>query len=148
MGKIFREFKEFVSQGNVLDLAVAFVMGLQFTAIITSFVNNILMPLVGVIIGAQAKPGTSAAAAPASLSIFDEWVWRVRGVPIEYGKFLSTVITFLVIAFILFLIVKAANKAKTIATRVGVGEAGEVTPELTELELLTEIRDALVAKNS
>ena len=145
MRKIFREFKEFISQGNVLDLAVAFVMGLQFTAIITSFVNNILMPFVGVIIGTKPKPGASASAAPASLSIFDEWVWRVRGVPIEYGKFLSTVVTFIVIAFILFLIVKAANKATTMAKRGKDGE--EETPEPTELELLTEIRDALVAKN-
>ena len=93
---MIREFKEFALKGNLLELAVAFVLGVAFTAVVTSLVDDVIMNLVAAVVG---KPDFSNL----TLSIGD-------GV-VRYGSFLNALITFLVIAFVLFLIVKAANRA-------------------------------------
>jgi len=88
------EFKEFISQGNVVDLAVAVVIGAAFGAIVTSFVNDVLMQLIGAIFG---KPS------------FNGLVFVINGSEIRYGNFLNFVVNFLIIAFALFLVVKGVN---------------------------------------
>lgn len=129
--KILKEFREFINKGNVLDLAVAVVIGAQFNAVITSFTNNVLMQLIGAVFGG--KPS------------FEDYVVTINGSKIAYGTFLTALINFVIIAFVLFVIVKAANKAREIAQR---GKPTEEEVAATEVELLTEIRDALVARNN
>ncbi len=94
---MLKEFKEFVMRGNVLDLAVGVIIGGAFGKIVGSLVNDILMPLVGSIMG-----GVN----------FSEQVSMVNGVELHWGLFVQTVIDFLIIAFVIFMIVKAANAAK------------------------------------
>lgn len=127
--KILKEFREFINKGNVLDLAVAVVIGAQFNAVVTSFTNNVLMQVIGAVFGG--KP------------TFDDYVVTVNGSNIAYGTFLTALINFVIIAFVLFLIVKAANKAREISQR---GKPTEEEVVATEIDLLTEIRDALVAR--
>ena len=94
---MIKEFKEFVMRGNVLDLAVAVIIGGAFGKIIGSLVNDILMPLIGLVMG-----GVDFA----SLS------FAVGDAVVTYGVFIQTVVDFLVVAFVIFMIVKAANKTK------------------------------------
>src|SRR5262245_1311894 len=108
---MLKEFKEFVMKGNVLDLAVAVIIGAAFGAIVTSLVNDVLMPPLGLALGkvdfkdlfislsGQSYPSLAAA--------------KTAGAPvIAYGQFINTVINFLVIAFVIFMIVKQANRFK------------------------------------
>ena len=94
---MLKEFKEFVMRGNVLDLAVGVIIGGAFGKIVGSLVNDILMPLVGSVLG-----GVS----------FSERVSMVNGVELHWGLFIQTVIDFLIVAFVIFTIIKAANAAK------------------------------------
>lgn len=92
---MFKEFKEFVMRGNVLDLAVGVIIGGAFGKIVGSLVNDILMPLIGLIIGGIDFSGL---------------VFTFGSAKVTYGVFLNNVIDFLIIAFVIFLIVKSANK--------------------------------------
>jgi len=109
--KMLKEFKEFVMRGNVLDLAVAVIIGAAFGRIITSLVSDILMPPIGIILGkvdfsnlfvdlSGANHPTIAAAKAAGAAT------------INYGIFLNTIIDFLIVAFVIFLVVKQANRMK------------------------------------
>ncbi|MBI3161962.1 MAG: large conductance mechanosensitive channel protein MscL [Chloroflexi bacterium] len=92
---MLKEFKEFVLRGNVLDLAIGVIIGAAFTKIVTSLVNDILMPLIGLAMG-----GVN----------FSELSIKVGDAVVKWGAFLQTVIDFLIVAFVIFMIVKAANK--------------------------------------
>jgi large conductance mechanosensitive channel len=121
---MLKEFKDFVMRGNVLDLAVAVVIGTAFSAIVSSLVDHVITPLL-------LTPALKAA----SLQDIDKLAWGA----VKYGNFLSAVIKFIIIAFILFLIVKlfkALEKKKV---------PPAVAPSATE-QLLTEIRDELRKK--
>jgi large conductance mechanosensitive channel len=121
---LVKEFREFIMRGNVIDLAVAVVMGAAFTAIINSLVNDIVMPLIGLILG-----GVDFA----SLSV------TVGSASIMYGAFIQAIVNFLLIALVLFFIVRAVNAARPAAEA-----APEAPPEPTgEEKLLIEIRDLL-----
>jgi large conductance mechanosensitive channel len=121
-----KEFREFLSRGNVVDLAVAVILGIAFGAIINSLVNDILMPIIGVIVG-----GTDFTAL--AVQVGDE--------AITYGNFIQAVINFLLIAFALFLIVRSYNRFRKQE------EPAPEPPEPTEeIRLLTEIRDLLKEK--
>jgi large conductance mechanosensitive channel len=98
---MLKEFKEFVMRGNVLDLAVAVIIGGAFGKIVGSLVNDILMPLVGLVMG-----GVN----------FSELSFKVGEAVVKWGAFVQTVIDFLVIAFVIFLIIKAANSMKKAPT--------------------------------
>jgi len=104
--RIFSEFKEFIIGGDVLDLAVGVVIGSAFTAIVTQVVEGLITPLVGWFVAAI----TGTRNLESSLSILD---WSpVPGVTFQFGEIVSAVVTFILTGFILFIIVKAANKAK------------------------------------
>lgn len=119
---LMKEFKEFALKGNVVDLAVAVVIGGAFGGIVTSLVDNVITPLL-----------LAPALKMANAENIDKLAWGT----VKYGKFLSTIIQFVIIAFILFLIVKAMNSMKK-------KEAAAPPPGPTPTEqLLTEIRDAL-----
>ena len=135
------EFKEFIAKGNVMDLAVAVIIGGAFATIVGSMTDDLIMPVVGAIFGnvdfsdkymvlsGAVEPGTSLAAAKEAGAVVLAW-----------GNFLSTVINFVILAFIIFLLVRYANKAAAQFEKPE-DEAAPAGP--TEIELLTEIRDAL-----
>ena len=110
-----KEFKDFILRGNVLDLAIGIVIGVAFSAIINSFVNDIIMPPIGLGLGrvdfsnlfAVLKEGSTAAP---YLSL--EAARAAGAVTLNYGIFINTVISFLIIALVLFFIIKAVNKLK------------------------------------
>lgn len=123
MGMI-KEFKDFIMKGNVVDLAVAVIIGGAFGAIISSLVDDVVTPLL-------LAPALKAAHA----EDLDKLVWGA----VKYGKFLAAVIKFVVIAFVLFLLIKGMNA--TMKKKVEVAAAPPPTPE--DVVLLREIRDAL-----
>lgn len=121
---VFTEFKEFISQGNILDLAVAVILGAAFTQIIKSLVDGILMPIIAMVFG---QPNFQA--------------WSVGA--LQVGLLINAVLNFIFIAIGLFIIVKAAKKVQDARKK----EApAEETFELTEIALLEEIRDLLKSK--
>lgn len=111
---MWREFREFIARGNVIDLAVAVVIGAAFGAIVTSFVEGILMPPIGMLTGGVDFASLfhaldTSKGVPASLADA-----KARGIPvIAYGQFINDVIRFLIIAFVIFLIVKWVNRLKS-----------------------------------
>ncbi|HHL22383.1 MAG TPA: large conductance mechanosensitive channel protein MscL [Aliiroseovarius sp.] len=142
---MIKEFKDFIAKGNVMDMAVGIIIGAAFTAIVKSLVADLINPIIGlftggvdftnkyIVLSGEVPPGTALDAA------------RESGAAIfAYGSFIMAVINFLIIAWVVFLLVKAVNKAKDAAIR---EEEAAPEPEApkgpTEVELLTEIRDAL-----
>jgi len=94
---MLREFREFAMKGNLIDLAVAFILGVAFAAVVTSVVDDLIMPIVGAIVSDKS---------------FADLTFEIAGVDIRYGNFLTVLLNFLIVAWILFLIVKAANRMK------------------------------------
>ena len=123
---MIQEFKDFINRGNVVDLAVAVVIGAAFTAIVTSFTEDILGGILAAIGG---EPDFSQA-----------FILEVGDGQIRFGAFLTAVINFLIVAFAVFLIVKAINKMQSMRTTPE-EEVAETTA--SELEVLEEIRDLL-----
>ncbi len=115
MKKFFAEFKEFISKGSVMDMAVGIIIGGAFTAIVTSLVDDIISPLLGLLGGMN----------------FDSLVAEFGGVVLPYGKFITAVINFILIALVLFCIIKALNKAKSAAEKLRKKEE-EAEEEATE----------------
>ena len=123
---MIKELRDFVLKGNVLDLAVAVIMGIAFGAIITSLVNDIIMPIVGVLMG-----GVDFS----SLSV------TVGDAVIAYGKFLQTIVNFILIALSLFFVIKSINTMQKRLTKEAPPAAPAPPPE--DVVLLREIRDLL-----
>ncbi|WP_340026603.1 large conductance mechanosensitive channel protein MscL [Paenibacillus sp. FSL K6-1096] len=125
---MWKEFKEFAMKGNVLDLAVAVVIGAAFGKIVTSLVSDIIMPLIGLISGGINLQGLSFGSGEAA---------------VKYGMFLQTVVDFFIISFSIFLVVKLSSRFRRKETvKVEVVETPAPAPEVV---LLTEIRDLLRA---
>jgi large conductance mechanosensitive channel len=130
------EFKEFISRGNVIDLAVGVIIGAAFGKIVSSLVDLVIMPPIGMVTGGidfsqfkfVLKPGDPA--------------HKVADVAIQYGAFLNTVIQFVIIAFVIFLLVKGINNLRR---KEATAPAAPPAPTKTEA-LLEEIRDALRAR--
>ena len=112
MKKFFNEFKEFAMRGNIMDMAVGIIVGAAFTAIVTSLVNDIISPIIGIF----------------ATEDFSELVWTVAAVDIKYGAFIMAIINFLLIAFALFMVIKAMNKAASL-TKKPEEEAAPTTKE-------------------
>ena len=125
---MLKEFRDFISRGNVLDLAVAVVIGTAFLAIVTSLVNDIIMPIIGMIIGGVNFTGLSI---------------KVGEAEIMYGNFIQAMINFLLVALVVFLIVKAINEAQRRLTSPKEVKKAAPPPLSAEEKLLTEIRDLL-----
>ena len=126
---MLKELKAFLLRGNVVDLAVAVIIGAAFGAIVTSFVNDIIAPLI-------LNPALKAA----GVEKIAELTWN----GVAYGSFLSAVINFLVIGTVLFFVVKAAEKAQNLGKKEEAAEEEAAAP--TQEELLAEIRDLLANK--
>lgn len=118
---MLKEFRDFIAKGNVLTLAVGLMLGIAFGAVVTSFTNDIMMQLIAAI-GAQPD--------------FSKLTVDLNGTPIRYGAFLTALLSFLLVASVLFLVVKGINRLQRPA---------EGAPKETEVDLLKQIRDALRA---
>ncbi len=130
MKKFFSEFREFAIKGNALDLAIGVIIGAAFKAIVDSLVNDIIMPLVGILMGGKD---------------FTNLVAKVGDAEIKYGSLIQTAVNFFIVAFCLFLLVKFINRIKSdIAKNKEVEEAQEAPPAKSdEVVLLEQIRDSL-----
>ena len=107
---MFKEFKEFISRGNVIDLAIAVVIGAAFGKIVTSFVNDVIMPPISILLGKVDFANRFYALRGSPANIEEA---KAQGIPvIRYGVFINTLIEFLIIAFVIFLMVKAINRLK------------------------------------
>ncbi len=127
---MLKEFKEFAFKGNVVDLAVGVIIGGAFGKIVTSLVNDIIMPIIGIILGGVSFTNLKYVITPA-----DEAA-GIAEAAINYGQFIQNIVDFLIIAFCIFLMVKAVN-----STKKKVEEAPAKPAE--DIVLLTEIRDLL-----
>jgi large conductance mechanosensitive channel len=137
---MLKEFRDFALRGNLVDLAVAFIIGAAFTGLVNSLVNDIIMPIIGVITGGidfsemyiqlsgESQPTLAAA--------------REAGATIAYGNFITLVINFVIVAWVLFLVIKAMNRLK----REKADTPPPPAPPTKEEVLLTEIRDLLARK--
>lgn len=137
------EFKKFISKGNVMEMAVGLIMATYFGAIIKSFVNDVLMPPIGQLIGgvdfAELKYVLQPAVAESSEGAGD----AVAEVAIMYGTFLNTILVFIIVAFAIFMVVKAYNNMKDkMEKKEAEAPAAPPAPSKEEV-LLTEIRDLL-----
>jgi len=131
--KIIDEFKSFIKRGNVIDLAVGIIIGAAFGKIVSSFVNDVMMPPIGLLLGGLDFSEFALVLREASGDI--------PAVTIKYGTFINMVIDFLIVAFAVFMVVKVVNKLKREE------EAKPAPPKVTkEAELLGEIRDILKSK--
>ena len=142
MKKFWREFKEFINKGNVLGLAVGVIIGGAFSTITTSLTNDIIMPIVSIFLGGV-DFSTMNLALPTFFPVADEAVPNT----LNYGNFISAVLNFLILALVVFLIVKAVNKAMSL-TKKREEETPPPPPAPSNEEvLLTEIRDLLKANS-
>ncbi|MCZ8194811.1 large-conductance mechanosensitive channel protein MscL [Brevundimonas sp.] len=134
---LFQEFKEFAARGSVIDLAVGVIIGAAFGKIVTSLVEQVVMPPIGLLLGRVDFSNLEWVLAPE-----DPATEAVEKVAIQYGAFLNTVIQFLIVAFVVFLMVKAINRLRRQQA-----EAPAAPPAPTPTEaLLAEIRDELKAR--
>lgn len=135
MKKLGQEFKEFIMKGDALNLAVGVVIGSAFTAIVNSLVTNLITPLIELFISLFLDKGETMDDALGILSV------TINSVLFNFSAIISAIITFIITGFVLFLMIKAINRAKKMTTK-PVAEKEEVAKPSTE-ELLAEIRDLL-----
>lgn len=133
---IVAEFKEFITRGNVMDMAVGIIIGGAFTAIVTSLVNDLLMPVIGVLFG-----GLDFSTLKYVVRAADEAA-GIEEAAIKYGSFIQAIVNFLLIAVVIFLMVKGINKMRRKKEEPAPAPAPDPEPS-EEVKLLTEIRDAL-----
>lgn len=135
MKKFFKEFKEFAVKGNMMTMAIGIIIGGAFTAIVTSLVNDILMPLISILTG---KANVEELV----------WTFTVNGqeTTVCYGKFIQAIIVFIITAFVIFLLVKGLAKMAERKKKEEEAAAPEEPAGPTSEELLIEIRDLLKEK--
>jgi large conductance mechanosensitive channel len=126
---LFDEFKAFAFKGNVVDLAIGVIIGTAFGAIVKSLVDDVMMPLTGLVL-----PGDKG---------FEGWVWQVEGKTIPYGKFLASIVNFLIVAMVLYVFI-----VKFLGWIIKSKKEDPPAPPTKDQELLTEIRDLLKSQQS
>ena len=133
MKKLLKEFKEFISKGNVIDMAVGVIIGSAFSKIVSSLVNDVVMPLIGIIIGGLD---------------FTKLNITIKESTINYGLFIQNIVDFLIIAACIFFAVKIINKLKKAFHEEKKEEPKKEPPKETpeDIQLLKEIRDLLKEK--
>ena len=133
---IVSEFKEFITRGNVMDMAVGIIIGGAFTAIVQSLVNDLLMPVIGALLG-----GIDFTTLKYVVRAADEAA-GIEEAAIKYGSFIQAIVNFLLIAIVIFLLVRGINKMRRKKEEPAPAPAPDPEPS-EEVKLLTEIRDAL-----
>ena len=136
---MLEEFKKFISKGNVMEMAVGLIMAVYFGAIIKSLVDHIIMPPIGILLGNVDFSGLKFVIQEAQISGDTE----IAEVAISYGTFLNTIITFIIVAFAIFMVVKAYNKMKDKMEKKEEEKPAAPPKPSKEEELLIEIRDLL-----
>ena len=141
---MLREFRDFIARGNVLDLAVAVIIGAAFATIATSLTEDVIMPVVGAIFGGLDFSSYFVMLGPVpegyTGSLTDYAALKAAGAPVlGWGQFVTVLINFVILAFIIFLLIKMANKAM----RKREEAPAEPAPEPADVALLREIRDEL-----
>ena len=135
MKKFFGEFKEFISRGSVIDLAVGVIIGGAFTSIVNSLVNDVIMPIIGLLFGGIDFSDLKIVITPGTEEVAEA--------AIRYGAFIQNVVNFLLVAVVIFMMIRLINKFRRKKE-----EAPEAPPAPSKEEvLLTEIRDLLKEKN-
>lgn len=138
---MLREFKEFALRGNVVDMAVGIIVGAAFSKIVTSLVNDVVMPPMGLLMGnvdfSQLYIDLSGGDYPSLVA-----AQAAGAATVNYGLFINTVLDFLILALVIFLVIRAMNRLKR---RAEAAPAEEPKP-FSEVQLLTEIRDALKSR--
>lgn len=139
---MLQEFKEFAVKGNVIDLAVGVIIGAAFGKIVDSLVGDVIMPTIGAVVGKLdfsnffVVMGTVPAGVPATLADL-----KKAGVPVlAWGQFVTVAVNFLILAFVIFLLVRMINRLRRSHAQ---EKAAEVAPPPEDVQLLREIRDAL-----
>ena len=132
---MWKEFKDFAMKGNLVDMAVAFVMGGAFGKVVTSFTDGIVSPLIGKLSGGVDFNAMKWVITPAVLG--PDGKETAAEVAVKYGSFIMSILDFLIVAFVMFLVVKGVNKMKKAE------EAGPPPPPPADIVLLEQIRDLL-----
>lgn len=142
---MFKEFKEFALKGNLIDMAVAFVMGAAFVKLSTAFIEDLIMPLVGKLSGgidfSNKFFGLSDKVTATNLVEA-----KTQGAVIAYGNFITIGINFVIVAFVMFLVVKAITKAKALAAKAEAAAPPAIAEPTAQEKLLVEIRDVLKSR--
>jgi large conductance mechanosensitive channel len=125
---MLKEFREFINRGNVIDLAVAVIIGVAFNAIVKSLIDDIIMPLIGIIIGGMDLSGLSL---------------TIGSAVVLYGNFIQAIVNFLVIAFVVFMVVRGYNRLQKQEEATEAAEKKSAPKPSAEEKLLAEIRDLL-----
>ena len=146
MKKIINEFKAFIARGNVMDMAVGVIVATAFGKITTSLVNDVFMPFISWIFGTRDMSALNLVVRPEALNDAGEVVQAA--ITIGFGTFVATIIDFLLVAMVVFMVVKAMNTAKAKMEKKQEEEAAPPAPPAPSAEevLLTEIRDLLKNK--
>jgi large conductance mechanosensitive channel len=126
---MLQEFRDFLARGNVLDLAVAVILGIAFGAIVTSMVDDIIMPLIGILLG-----GVD----------FTSLMLQVGSAQLMYGNFIQALVNFIIIAFVVFMIIRTIKQVQTRVEKPAPAPAPPPPP--ADVVLLTEIRDLLMGR--
>jgi large conductance mechanosensitive channel len=145
---VLQEFKKFALRGNVIDMAVGIIIGAAFSTVVNSLVNDIIMPPIGYVTSGVDFRDMSHELKPAVEEQGEDGKMRVvqPAVTWNYGAFINNVITFLIVAWAVFLLVKGMNAAET-RLRLGQEPAADTPPPAENIVLLREIRDALTKKS-
>ena len=133
---MIQEFKDFINKGNVVDAAVGLILALAFLPVVNSLVEDVIMPVVGRIFGQPDFSGLTIGLGGTEEVTLEDGTVVMQEAVIRYGQFINTIISFVIIAFVVFMMVKAYNRAANVKEE----EAGP-----SEIDLLTEIRDGIRA---
>jgi large conductance mechanosensitive channel len=139
---MFGEFKKFIMRGNVLDMAVGIVVGAAFTAIVTSMVGDLLNPVIGLFLGGMDFSNYFINLGEGEFTSIE--AAKAAGAPVfAYGLFINAVIQFLIVSFVVFMVIRAVNKAKEEFARKEADPANTEVATPADIALLTEIRDLM-----
>ncbi|PKP28313.1 MAG: large conductance mechanosensitive channel protein MscL [Bacteroidetes bacterium HGW-Bacteroidetes-19] len=134
---MLKEFKEFAMKGNLVDMAIAFVMGAAFGKIVSAFINGLVMPIVGLLTAGVSFKDLKFVISPAEIDAAGTVIKPENA--LLYGDFITVFIDFVIVAFVMFMVIKAMNKAKKKQAQEPVAPPAPTTDQV----LLTEIRDLL-----
>lgn len=141
---MLNEFKEFIARGNVMDLAVGVIIGAAFSKIVDSVVNDLVMPIVGALTGGGFDFSNYFIPLSANVTAGSLAAARQQGAVFAYGNFITVLINFLILAWIIFLMIKAVNRIRASVEKQTIKE--DAAPPPADVQLLTEIRDLLKAR--
>ena len=143
---MLNEFKAFIARGNVMDLAVGVIIGAAFNKIVESVVNDLVMPVVGALTGGGFDFSNYFLPLSSNVTATSLAAAREQGAVFAYGNFITVLINFLILAWIIFLMIKGVNRMRTSLEKEKEAGAAEPAPPPEDVLLLTEIRDLLKSR--